>query len=33
MRTGYSHPITNAKYLRPKKEWKEIIAVYLYLAG
>ncbi len=27
------HPIRNARYLRPQKEWKEIIAIYLYLAG
>ncbi len=27
------HPIRNVRYLRPQKEWKEIIAVYLYLAG
>ena len=27
------HPIRNVKYLRPQKEWKEIIAIYLYLAG
>jgi polysulfide reductase chain C len=33
MRTGIIHPIKNTKYLRPQKEWKEIIAIYLYLAG
>jgi formate-dependent nitrite reductase membrane component NrfD len=33
MRTGPVHPIRNARYLRPQKEWKEIIAIYLYLAG
>jgi polysulfide reductase chain C len=33
MRTGYIHPIRNTKYLKPQKEWKEIIAIYLYLAG
>jgi polysulfide reductase chain C len=27
------HPIRNVKYLRPQKEWKEILAIYLYLAG
>jgi polysulfide reductase chain C len=27
------HPVRNVRYLRPQKEWKEIIAVYLYLAG
>jgi len=27
------HPIRNTKFLRPQKEWKEIIAIYLYLAG
>jgi polysulfide reductase chain C len=27
------HPIRNVKYLRPQKEWKEVIAIYLYLAG
>ncbi len=26
-------PIRNIRHLRPQKEWKEIIAVYLYLAG
>ena len=33
MRTGPVHPIRNTRYLRPQKEWKEIIAIYLYLAG
>jgi polysulfide reductase chain C len=33
MRTGPVHPIRNVRYLRPQKEWKEIIAIYLYLAG
>lgn len=28
-----NHPIRNVRYLRPQKEWKEIIAIYLYLAG
>ena len=27
------NPIRNVRHLRPQKEWKEIIAVYLYLAG
>ncbi len=27
------HPIRNVRYLRPQKEWKEMIAIYLYLAG
>src|SRR5512135_982418 len=26
-------PIRNLRHVRPQKEWKEIIAVYLYLAG
>jgi len=33
MRTEYTHPIRNTKYSKPQEEWKEIIAVYLYLAG
>ena len=33
MRTEHIHPIRNVRYLRPQKEWKEIIAIYLYLAG
>jgi polysulfide reductase chain C len=33
MRKEPIHPIRNVRYLRPQKEWKEIIAVYLYLAG
>jgi formate-dependent nitrite reductase membrane component NrfD len=33
MRTEPMHPIRNVRYLRPQKEWKEIIAIYLYLAG
>jgi formate-dependent nitrite reductase membrane component NrfD len=28
-----NHPKKNARYIRPQKEWKEIIAIYLYLAG
>src|SRR5512135_2496663 len=28
-----TNPIRNVRYVRPQKEWKEIIAVYLYLAG
>ena len=27
------HPVRSVRYLRPQKEWKEIIAIYLYLAG
>ncbi len=27
------HPIRKVRYLRPQREWKEIIAIYLYLAG
>jgi polysulfide reductase chain C len=27
------HPTRNLRHLRPQKEWKEIIAIYLYLAG
>ncbi len=27
------HPIRNGRALRPQKEWKEMIAIYLYLAG
>jgi polysulfide reductase chain C len=26
-------PMRNIRHLRPQKEWKEIIAIYLYLAG
>ena len=33
MKTEHIHPIRNVRYLRPQKEWKEIIAIYLYLAG
>ena len=33
MATEHIHPIRNTRYLRPQKEWKEIIAIYLYLAG
>ena len=33
MKTEPIHPIRNVRYLRPQKEWKEIIAIYLYLAG
>ncbi len=33
MRADPVHPIRNVRYLRPQKEWKEIIAIYLYLAG
>jgi formate-dependent nitrite reductase membrane component NrfD len=33
MRTEPIHPIRHVKVLGPQKEWKEIIAIYLYLAG
>jgi polysulfide reductase chain C len=33
MRSEYIHPVRRVKYLRPQKEWREIIAIYLYLAG
>ncbi len=33
MKTEPIHPVRNVRYLRPQKEWKEIIAIYLYLAG
>jgi polysulfide reductase chain C len=33
MTTQSIHPVRNTRYLRPQKEWKEIIAIYLYLAG
>jgi polysulfide reductase chain C len=33
MRARPIHPKRNTKYLRPQEEWKEIIAIYLYLAG
>ena len=33
MVTENIHPVRNVRHLRPQKEWKEIIAVYLYLAG
>ena len=33
MRTEPIHPIRKVRHLRPQKEWKEIIAIYLYLAG
>jgi len=33
MRTEPIHPTRYVKHLRPQKEWKEIIAIYLYLAG
>jgi len=33
MRTEYIHPIRKGRHLRPQKEWKEMIAIYLYLAG
>jgi polysulfide reductase chain C len=33
MRTEPTHPTRPLRILRPQEEWKEIIAVYLYLAG
>jgi formate-dependent nitrite reductase membrane component NrfD len=33
MGTEPIYPIKNLKYIRPQKEWKEILALYLYLAG
>jgi formate-dependent nitrite reductase membrane component NrfD len=33
MTTETIHPVRNIRHLKPQKEWKEIIAVYLYLAG
>lgn len=33
MRAEPIHPIRNVRFLKPQKEWKEIIAIYLYLAG
>ena len=33
MATENIHSVRNVRPLRPQKEWKEIIAVYLYLAG
>jgi formate-dependent nitrite reductase membrane component NrfD len=33
MRTEPIHPTRHVKVLMPQKEWKEIIAIYLYLAG
>jgi len=33
MRTEPVHPIRNVRHLRPQEEWKEMIALYLYLAG
>ena len=33
MRTDPIHPMRNVRFLRPQKEWKGIIAIYLYLAG
>jgi formate-dependent nitrite reductase membrane component NrfD len=33
MRREHIHPIRNVRHLRPQGEWKEIIAIYLYLAG
>jgi polysulfide reductase chain C len=33
MTTENIPPIRNIRHLKPQKEWKEIIAIYLYLAG
>ena len=33
MKSEAIHPIRKNRYLRPQEEWKEIIAIYLYLAG
>ena len=33
MATENIPPMRNIRHLRPQKEWKEIIAIYLYLAG
>jgi polysulfide reductase chain C len=33
MKARPMHPMRNVRYLKPQKEWKEIIAIYLYLAG
>jgi len=33
METENIHPTRKGRQLKPQKEWKEIIAVYLYLAG
>jgi len=33
MSTEPFRPMRNARYVRPQKEWKEVIAIYLYLAG
>lgn len=33
MRTQPIQPARNVRHLRPQEEWKEIIAIYLYLAG
>jgi formate-dependent nitrite reductase membrane component NrfD len=33
MATENIPPIRNIRHLKPQKEWKEIIAIYLYLAG
>ena len=33
MKSEPTHPVRNMRYLRPQKEWGEIIAIYLYLAG
>jgi len=33
MATENNPPIRIGRHLRPQKEWKEIIAIYLYMAG
>ena len=33
MGTAYIQPIRNVRNLRSQKEWKKIVAIYLYLAG
>src|SRR4030066_717597 len=33
MRTDPIHPMRNVRFLRAQKEWKGIIAIFLYLAG
>jgi formate-dependent nitrite reductase membrane component NrfD len=33
MKAYQTYPTKNVRYLRPQREWKEIIAIYLYLAG
>ncbi|MGZ3568677.1 MAG: NrfD/PsrC family molybdoenzyme membrane anchor subunit, partial [Thermodesulfobacteriota bacterium] len=33
MKAGPIYPVRNVRYVRPQKEWNEMIAIYLYLAG